>query len=206
MAASRDGWATGSADFESIRRQARSQHWVEVPPRRGDSTVSLLRPIDQSAARPASLSAIYGLEQQPLHTDGAHLHDPPDVLLLFSQRPSATSTRLWRARDAASLPSVELEHGMFLVRNGRDSFYAPVLSRSRLRYDPGCMSACDVRAGLVDQYFERQLLEASTHEWSEPDQVLLIDNRWVLHARSAVAEDDMERELMRLAFRSKVAE
>jgi hypothetical protein len=95
---------------------------------------------------------------------------------------------------------------MFLVRNGRDSFYAPVLSKSRLRYDPGCMTACDVRAGQVAQYFERQLAEASTHKWSEWDQVLLIDNRWVLHARSAVAEDDMDRELMRVAFRSEASE
>jgi hypothetical protein len=41
---------------------------------------------------------------------------------------------------------------MFLVRNGRDSFYAPALSRDlRYRYDPGCMTPFDARAREVSR-------------------------------------------------------
>jgi alpha-ketoglutarate-dependent taurine dioxygenase len=205
-AARAKGWASGSGDIESIRKQAASMGWVEVAPRRGDTTVSVLRPVTESAAHPNSLSAVYGLGQQPLHTDGAHLQVPPDVLVFICERPSATPTQLWRpdvpARRRRPLStSSALSHGMFLVRNGRDSFYTPALSGSGYRYDPECMTPCDARAREVQEYFEQQLSRASAHEWSAAGQVLVVDNRRALHARSAVAEGDLERELTRIAFR-----
>jgi hypothetical protein len=95
---------------------------------------------------------------------------------------------------------------MFLVRSGRDSFYAPALSGSCYRYDPGCMTPCDARAREVQEYFEQQLSRAFAHEWSGADQVLVVDNRRVLHARSAVADGDLERELTRIAFRTGPAQ
>ena len=168
--------------------------------------MSVLHPVTESAAHPNSLSAVYGLGQQPLHTDGAHLQVPPDVLVFICDRPSATSTQLWRpdipARRRRPLSTTSaLSHGMFLVRNGRDSFYAPALSGSGYRYDPGCMTPCDARAREVQEYFEQQLSRASAHVWSAAGQVLVVDNRRALHARSAVAEGDLERELTRIAFR-----
>lgn len=136
------GWASGSGDIESVREQAGLLGWVEVVPRRGDATVSVLRPVIESAAHPNSLSAVYGLGQQQLHTDGAHLQVPPDVLVFICDRPSATSTQLWRpdvpARRRRPLSTTSaLSHGMFLVRNGRDSFYAPALSGSGYLRCPG---------------------------------------------------------------------
>ena len=204
------GWALGSGDIESIRKQAASLGWVEVAPRRGDATVSVLRPVTESAAHPNSLSAVYGLGQQPLHTDGAYLQEPPDVLVFICERPSATPTQLWRpdvpARRRRPLSTTSaLSHGMFLVRNGRDSFYAPALSGSGYRYDPGCMTPCDARAREVQKYFEQQLSRASAHEWSAASQVLVVDNQRALHARSAVADGDLDRELTRIAFRIGVA-
>jgi hypothetical protein len=205
------GWAPGSGDIESVRKQAALLGWVEVALRRGDATVSVLRPVTANAAHPSSLSAVYGLGQQPLHTDGAHLQVPPDVLVFIAKRPSATPTWLWRPdfprrRSGPLTMSPEaLRHGMFLVRNGRDSFYAPVLSGSSYRYDPGCMTPCDARAREVQGYFEQQSSRASAHEWSAADQVLVVDNQRALHARSAVAEGDLDRELTRIAFRIGVA-
>ena len=46
-----------------------------------------------------------------------------------------------------------------------------------------------------------QLAEAVTWEWTGAGQVLVVDNRRALHARAAVAEGDMDRELIRVAFR-----
>jgi len=217
--AQRRGWASGSGDIDTIRQQAASLGLVEVATRRGDATVSVLRATDASAAHPKSLSAAYGLGQQPLHTDGAHLPDPPDLIVLISPRPSTTPTRLWKASRpirgshlAAGLPAA-LRHGMFLVHNGSDSFFAPAWVGTRdqyapgwYRYDPGCMTACDARAREVEQYFTNQLADAATHEWSDADQVLVVDNRRTLHARSAVAKDDMDRELTRVAFRAMEAQ
>jgi Taurine catabolism dioxygenase TauD, TfdA family len=201
------GWATGQGDVESIRRQAAALGWVEVAPRRGDPTVSVLRPAAADAAHPRSLSAVYGLGQQPLHTDGAHMQVPPDLLVFICEGPSATPTQLWRPAiirrrgDSHPMSHAALRHGMFLVRNGRESFYAPALSRLGYRYDPGCMAPCDARARQVQEYFEQQSSRASAHEWSAAGQVLVVDNHRVLHARSAVAEGDLERELTRVAFR-----
>jgi hypothetical protein len=96
---------------------------------------------------------------------------------------------------------------MFLVRNGRDSFYAPALSppppELRYRHDPGCMTPCDARAREVARYFDEQLGSATTHEWTAAGQLLVIDNRQTLHARSAVAAGDLGRELTRIAFHTK---
>jgi hypothetical protein len=73
VAARKKGWASGHGDVDSIRQQAGLLGWVEVAPRRGDPTVSVLRPADEGTAHLSSLSAVYGLGPQPLHTDGAHL-------------------------------------------------------------------------------------------------------------------------------------
>jgi Taurine catabolism dioxygenase TauD, TfdA family len=201
-----DGWASGQGDVDSVRRQAASLGWAEVAPRRGDPAVSLLRPAGAGAAHPRSLSAVYGLGQQPLHTDGAHLSAPPDFIVLISQEPSATPTRLWQGGKSHSgrtgMPLDAMQHGMFLVRNGRDSFYAPALSGSRYRYDPGCMTACDARAREAAQYLDQQHAEATSHEWAG-GEVLVVDNRHALHARAAVAEGDLGRELARVAFRAE---
>lgn len=199
------GWATGSGDIDSIRKQAASLGWTEIPTRRGDAAVSVLHPMSADAARPRSLSATYGLGQQPLHTDGAHLTDPPNLVLLISESPSTTPTRLWRAvwayqRGRQRIEPAVLRHGMFLVHNGHDSFYAPALSGQQYRFDPGCMSACDARAHEVEQYFANQITQAATYEWHGGGQVLVIDNHRILHARSAVAEDDLDRQLVRIAF------
>jgi hypothetical protein len=209
--AGKQGWAAGSGDVESVRKQAAQLGWVEVAPRRGDPAVSVLRPSGPEAAHRSSLSAVYGLGQQPLHTDGAHVQAPPDVLVFISEHPTVTPTQLWRPgfrgrrRGPPYMSAAALAHGMFLVRNGRDSFYAPALSGSYYRYDPGCMTPCDARAQEVQEYFDQQLSHASAHEWPAAGQVLVVDNRRALHARPAVAEGDLERELTRIAFRTGTA-
>jgi hypothetical protein len=204
-AVAQDGWVTAMCDLDSFRRQAAVLGWTEVAPRRGDPTTSTLRPTSVSAAPTRSLSASYGLAAQPLHTDGAHLPAPPDVVVIACDQPSATPTRLWRSTSVwppHALSPVALSHGMFLVRNGRDSFFAPALSKRRYRFDPGCMSPCDARAQEVAGYFAEALQDAATHEWSVSGQLLVLDNRRTLHARSAVADGDENRVLTRIAFRT----
>lgn len=181
--------------------------------RRGDPSVSVLRPTEPGVAHPRSLSAQYGLGQQPLHTDGAHLPDPPDIVVLVSANASPTPTLVWTAAahigkgpGPISSRLAAFGHGMFLVRSGRDSFYAPILSGGHYRYDPGCMTACDARARQVDEYLASQLAEASACDWTSSGQILVIDNRRALHARAAVAEEDTGRELTRVAFRVRAAQ
>ena len=63
------------------------------------------------------------------------------------------------------------------------------------------MTARDARAWRVEEYFTGQSAEVATFEWTSAGQVLVVDNRRTLHSRTAVADGDMDRELIRVAFR-----
>jgi hypothetical protein len=197
----RDGWASGKATIEQIRIQARSRNWSEVANRKGGRPVVSLRPVPSAQAHPHSLSASVGLERQPLHTDGAHHSRPPDIVVLASAQPTKTPTLLWSLRSGRTTyaPPEYVEHGIFLVSNGRDSFFAVAYLSGRFRYDPGCMVPCDSRARDAARYFDDAIDSARTHTWDEPGSVLLIDNRHVLHARGS-AVDDSKRQIERVSF------
>ena len=200
----RHGWACGLGDPATFIAEAKRIGWEPVIQRRGEGEASTLIPVTADQARPRSLSATYGLGPQPLHTDGAHLPTPPDVLMLYCEQNSSTDTLLWRSAGLLGgqvvSPPRGLWDGMFLVENGRDSFYSPARDVRGYRYDPGCMQACDQRAAAVVAYFTGQLEHAEKHSWAEPGTVLMLDNRSVLHARAAVTETDRDRELIRVAF------
>ncbi|MFE2613673.1 TauD/TfdA family dioxygenase [Micromonospora chalcea] len=212
--AKRSGWVTSSGDIETVRSTAARLGWQEVATRKGDPAVAELRPTNVDDAHPQSLSAIHGLGAQPLHTDGAHLRRPPDLVILAAQEPSGTPTMLWSSSAAASSSSkltnpinpwlkipAFMVGGLFVVRGGAETFLASAYSTlSGLRYDPGCMAPCDERARRAMQFFEDALTHAYRHEWSTASQLLIIDNRSTLHARAAVDASDNGRVLRRVCF------
>lgn len=202
-AAQESGWAVGTGSLLSLKFAASGAHlgWREVPTRKGDPCVAELRPTEKSSARRRSLSAIYGLGGQPLHTDGAHLADPPDLIILHAGAPNGTPTLL-RKVDAYR-DYERLSHGVFLVDNGPESFYATVRSEVGIRFDPGCMIPCDQRSREVVKFFEESINDAHSHTWTGADQFLLVDNRRVLHARAAVSPGDESRILHRIAIRTR---
>lgn len=166
----------------------------------------VLRPVSATDAPPSTMSAVFGNGKQPLHTDGAHLQQPPDVILLASAEPNLTPTRVWSGAQpvpgtsaviTASHPEFA-RHGLFVVRNGRESFLAPAFDWVRLRVDPACMSPADGYARQAAEYF--QDLPAFEFHWDGPRKVLLIDNRYALHGRSAVATQDADRALERRSY------
>lgn len=128
--------------------------------------------------------------------------DPPDWVVLSSETANATPTKLLKiAGQLTVTPWDALREGMFLIKNGRDSFYAPALSGRRHRFDPGCMEACDDRSATVAAQIAARASDAYEHHWTVPGQVLLIDNRETLHARAAVVPGDANRQLIRIAYR-----
>lgn len=205
------GWATGTLPLSKLRYQAERHGWSEVAMRRGDASVSTLRPLTQAEARPASLSATYGLGAQPLHTDGAHLRHPPDVIVLHAERPNTVATLLWRpfpSRDRQPryrLPA-GADAGVFIVRSGVTTFLTSAIDQAgRFRYDPGCMSPCDERARAFVQLMEEVVGDAHRHVWSEPEQVLVIENRKTLHARAAANASGSARVLSRIGYWTRAA-
>ncbi|WP_079177304.1 TauD/TfdA family dioxygenase [Streptomyces sp. MUSC 14] len=198
----RVGWASSSGTIAQVQREAAMLGWKEVPTRKGGPAISTLRPVDPEGAEPNSLSARYGKGAQPLHTDGAHLPEPPDVVVLVCEATSTTPTRLWdrgRPKRFISVIPDFLRHGVFLVNSGNDSFFTTALAAGRMRYDPGCMMPCDARARQVAHFFIEAEGSVVEHEWSQPGQLLVIDNRKALHARASAVHDP-QRELQRLSF------
>jgi len=200
--AKKDGWATGHGTVPQVVADAHRLGLVEVPVRKGDPPVTKLRPVSKENARPNSLSSRYGKGNQPLHTDGAHLIDPPDFVVLLCNGVSDTPTFLAKPK----LHGIDYTaHGVFLVVNGRDSFFSTAWSGTRLRYDPGCMTPCDARARKAAEQLKALRKAAHEHSWEEPGLVLVIDNKLTLHARGQVPEDE-DRVIERVGLRYKVKE
>ncbi|MFF7977346.1 TauD/TfdA family dioxygenase [Streptomyces sp. NPDC007905] len=95
-----------------------------------------------------------------------------------------------------------VHHGVFLISSGKDSFFGTAYAGRRFRYDPGCMLPCDARARQTAQFFTDVEKYADEHVWSEPGQVLLIDNRRVLHARASAVQEP-QREVQRISYHLK---
>ena len=204
--AQQEGWAAAKGSLRQVQIHARVLGLTEVPARCGNPVDAALRPLKRADAPANSLSARYGAGEQPLHTDGPHLEQPPDLVILECQGTSATPTRLWRprrgGRGRAVIEAESIRHGIFLVHNGAESFFSAAFANGRFRYDPGCMTPCDARARQAVRYFENALKSAVEHRWDQAGTVLVIDNRRVLHARAS-AEDEPEGELQRIAYRLK---
>jgi alpha-ketoglutarate-dependent taurine dioxygenase len=94
---------------------------------------------------------------------------------------------------------MHLEHGVFAVLAGKNSFYSTAYVRGTFRFDPGCMVPCDQRSHQTVKYFEHALGESVEHAWDSPGKILVIDNRRTLHARAS-AEAEPDREMQRLAL------
>lgn len=196
------GHAEVVASIDQLRAAGREFGWEEVPLRRGDPAHSRLLPIGAADARRNSMSQQYGLCQQPLHTDGAHLRMPPDLVVMGVRRPSSTATLLWSGLQEM-LADAELrdalEHGVFVVDRIAESFLTTAVANGRIRFDPVCMRPQDQRARRSTRAIAASRSHA--HRWTDPRRLLIIDNRRTLHARAAFTPSDGTRVLDRLTFR-----
>lgn len=201
--ANRVGWATGRLTCRNIELAAAALRWSAVENRRGDAGASVLRPIASDSAHPASISALVGSARQPLHTDGAHLRRPPRWVVLHAEQPNDTPTLLCRLRRSAgkgaTVPATA-DGGVFKVTNGQDRFLSTLWTDATgWRWDPGCMQPGDQRAREAAQFLASLEDQCEQHDWTESNQVLVIDNRQMLHAR-ADATADPDRVLARLSY------
>lgn len=193
------GWSRQKGTLEDLRRAA-SRDGLLSAARRTSSNERVLVPYEAAKAPRRSLSAAYGMGQQPLHSDGAHLRTPPDVVVLHSAAPTPTSTVVWTPafRNDIALFIVAGE-GIFTVRGNGESFLAVAHDRNGLRLDPVVMSPGDAFARETVAYVEAARPRAHVHSWDEPDLLLFIDNRRALHARNEVLDPDT-RSITRIVY------
>lgn len=194
------GWTTTDVSVDAALKVAHALNVPVSPTRQGENSIAVLRPTAKDAAHPRSLSARYGLDAFPLHTDCAHQANPPDVVLLSAPSPSSVAT-LIRPIDPASLHQRQrwaMQSGVFLVGRGKNAFFVHAIDKQgRLRFDPGCMTPVDPAARYITDWLRATVDEADRHCWRSSGITVVIDNTRSLHGRSAVANHE-ERVLRRL--------
>jgi hypothetical protein len=164
---------------------------TRVPGRAG-LLEEVIEPKGADDAHPRSLSARYGLDAFPFHTELSHRTRPCRYLLLGCIDPgslnAATMLLDWRTLGFSSQELDLLEGTAVLVRSGRRSFYATILAPGGifLRYDPGCLEAVDQRGRMALALIKDRIAAGSPqiHHWQRGD-ILIIDNWRVLHGRSS---------------------
>lgn len=145
---------------------------------------TLLRSVNQAAARAWSLSGRFGCEAFPWHTDGAISSAPPRWIALRPLELSArTGTELLEPGPAFLS---HLQSTVLLARDrvGRARYLPAVVKTTeghRLRWDP---RTCTPQPAAIAA--ELAAADATaTVEW-HPDRVLVFDNHRLLHRRPAV--------------------
>ena len=158
---------------------------------------------EREDARAGTLSGRYGMGAFPWHTDGAHHAQPPRLSLMRRRGPTGTPTLLL---DAHSLLAVapglaeQLRRQTWLVDAGASPFYASIVGRAgRVRFNRHLMTPTSARAGEAELAFQALIEGADPveHAW-EANELLLLDNTRVVHARPPIGENDANRELERL--------
>jgi L-asparagine oxygenase len=170
--------------------------------------VERISPKHSNQARPGTMSAIYGLGPFPLHTERAHWRVPPRYLIFRSvgeinNRPTTLLDSYDLILDKQLVR--ELLQAPWLVQWGNDSFLSPVLRPLptselwQIRYDRCCMTVLDGMQKELGARFEHTLstLSLRYHYW-QSGNVLLIDNRRMLHGRGASTNEDLGRVLERI--------
>ncbi|WP_160329156.1 TauD/TfdA family dioxygenase [Pseudomonas syringae] len=149
--------------------------------------VETLDILDVEDAPMCSLSRYSGAGAQPWHVDGSHRTVPPRYLIFGCcsvTGDGAPPTQLIKIKSTA-LPLPASFHEVFVVRNGRSSFYSTIASKDRpwIRFDPGCMKASTQKGHVILKTLESLPLQPCINiEWTA-GKVLVIDNWFTLHRR-----------------------
>ncbi len=180
--------------------------------RRNPALVRSISPTDTEESPPNTLSSRFGLAPFPLHTDGAHWPTPPRFLMLrcddagSGARPTlmVDGNRLLNAKIAT-----RLRRAVFKVQEVHRPFTCRVIERAgsvdRVRFDGACMQPLAAFAEVLHGLHEQlQRLEPDSHVW-EPDDLLVLDNWRMLHARGPAICEDKDRTLRRILVAERTA-
>lgn len=165
--------------------------------------VEEISPHHMEDSNPNSLSGKYGLDYFPLHCDTSHWIVPCRYILLACKNASdiPVSTKLLDTLDMnlSSSDRTLVLSSVFLIKNGRKSFYSSILSSSRdfIRLDPGCMYPLedDGKRAMEIYSYTKQKDIVKEINWQIGD-ILIIDNWRVLHGRGS--NPNLDRALLRV--------
>jgi L-asparagine oxygenase len=178
---------------------------VRVDPR-SPIPVRDIRPQPPSLAKANTLSSRYGTDAFPFHTDTAHWDEPARYLALFCIDPGegerATllqDSREWQLQD----DEIELACRALWKTGHVRPRLCMLAERSAhgiaVRYDKDCMRPMTREARELEALVEQRIkCSEKTHISWEPECLLVIDNRRMVHARGASKRLDANRVLKRI--------
>jgi hypothetical protein len=212
--------------LESTPRDLESNGWCFIPPalatapadilaalgpllpfRRNGSIHHDLKPYRRDLAPRASMSAITGTDEQPMHTDAAYYPRPPRYIALQCIEPGEAPcpTHVW-ILDVGSLrrdrPAILAEPNWIAHGGGHTPFYCAMMDvqrgEVRVRFDPLSMrprSGANQTVAEAEESLGRYTRRVDFH-WKR-GSLLIIDNWRCLHARGKGADKAPSRCLRR---------
>jgi len=165
-----------------------------------------ISPVPAPDAPPNTLTSRFGLGSFPFHTDSAHWRIPTRFLIMYCEHPGAgnrptllldTHSAAWRDAVGGRMPnavwSAALAHPFLCLARTPDG------DAERWRYNAECMrpvSPSAMKEAPLIAHAVRSV-PARAHHWSAGD-LLILDNRRVLHARGEASTPDLDRRIVRL--------
>ena len=196
------GWSVCDAPLD-VLTQMLEGYATAIPTRLGGKSLDRITASHRHETSLPGFSAYYGHERFPLHTDGAHLQNPPDLIFLeFEQPTQRAPTLLFHCDQNLLSPDTvrALKYGVFDIGFGRQARLGTALVEDRIRFDPIAMQPRDSLARDVVRFFQDCWQHADKYESPGATHTLVIDNRRTLHGRETVPAD-MTRSVRRLMVR-----
>lgn len=178
---------------------------LRVDPR-SPEPVREIRPQAVQFAKENTLSSRYGTDAFPFHTDTAHWDRPARYLALYcvdpgeGKRPTLIQdSRLWRLdeveRDLACRALWKTGH----LRPRLCMLAECTEGELAIRYDMDCMRPMTREARELEALIEDRISRSGQTQidW-QPDSLLIIDNRRMVHARGKSYRPDTSRVLKRM--------
>ena len=155
-----------------------------------------LIPKDKNEVEHFSLSSAYGLDDFPLHTDGAEYKTPPRFLVLRALSNSPTGTCI---ADANSICDSNIRSSKWSVKT-KDGIVKTKLYEQHPKYNIEYIRfnrlsmKCD-EGEKLDVYTTIDNLTISSILWTK-NKTIIIDNWRVLHGRHTLIEEDYEKRIL----------
>jgi hypothetical protein len=173
-----------------------------VSSRLNGTLIDNLIPLNKQDAHPQSLSANFGANEFPFHTDGAYFPMPPKFIILryINGYENPTPTTVCNLTNISNADKALLQHSIWKVRSIK-SFYSTILAQdgSFFRFDNCVMQALN-KANDNSTIFSSIVadLPKETINW-RINKTVVIDNWRYLHNRPMVKAEEINfRKLQRI--------
>ncbi|HEY0298619.1 MAG TPA: hypothetical protein VGB84_05300 [Arachidicoccus sp.] len=161
-----------------------------IPSRVQGPLIDNLIPLYNNDAHEQSLSAKYGINDFPFHTDGAYFEIPPRYIVLRYIRgiDNPTPTVVCDMKNIVEKDKNMLKHSIWKVKSRSGFFLSTILSEENnvFRYDK-CVMQPSISHNNNSQYFEDLVSGLPKEEirWSL-NKTVVLDNWTFLHSRPKV--------------------